>query len=121
MLPTGQGSRGRDRCLGSWEGRWLSWVEVAGERCPGGAWRRSGLSPDPGSIWRPPNGTAICDSRRGIRVPLGQKTKAPPKRGKDSSWKGNQDEDIATDNQIAAVLRLDLKVKVRTANGAAKR
>jgi hypothetical protein len=31
--------------------------------------------------------------------------KAPPKRGKNSSW--NQDEDTATDTKIAAVLRLE--------------
>jgi hypothetical protein len=33
--------------------------------------------------------------------------KAPPKRGKDSSWKENQDEATATSTKIAAVLRLE--------------
>jgi len=40
----------------------------------------------------------------------------PAEAGQGLILEGNQDEDTATDTQNAAVLRLDLKVKVRTAN-----
>jgi len=44
-------------------------------------------------------------TREGSCVP---ERKTPPKRGKDSSWKEYQDEDTASDTQIATVLRLEL-------------